>query len=548
LRTARRENEAVGGQVVTVPANASGDALLRIVEQDVATWGDRADVSNGDRRVRGWRPSERREPAVAWRAGGVYLVCGGAGGLGLLFAREIAHQAAGAVLCLTGRSPLGPGQQAQLAALRTAGATVEYHRIDVTDEGAMRTLIVDLRDRHGGLHGVLHAAGVLADELVVSTTDATFASVLAPKVCGCVVLDELTRDDDLDMFVLFSSIMGAAGNIGQAAYATANAFLDAFAEHRDGLVRSGARSGRTLSVGWPLWRAGGMGRDAGTRASLAARSGLAPMPTSAGLEAFGRAFGSTAAHVVVGCGDQQQIAAFLADAPPAAPDASDSGAGDCGAVDPWARDPRATADDLDFLRRSLAELLEQPVEELDDDEPVGSYGVDSILGVRWIVALEASFGPLPKTLLYEHPTVRELADHLGGRRRSAPAADRLSPRGSEPTHPQPVGSPRGSDASTALDIAVVGLSGRYPGAADLEQFWRNLRDGRDCVTEVPAERWDWREHYSADRDEPGKHHSRWGGFVDDIDRFDPLFFSISPHEADLIDPQERLFLEHAWQA
>src|SRR5262249_43287929 len=97
-------------------------------------------------------------------------------------------------------------------------------------------------------------------------------------------------------------------------------------------------------------------------------------------------------------------------------------------------------------------------------------------------------------------------------------------------------------------IAIIGLSGRYPEAIDLEVFWQNLRAGKDCIVEVPPERWDWREYYSADRGESGRHYSKWGGFIAGVDEFDPLFFNISPSDAELIDPQERLFLQHAWLA
>ncbi|HLP42607.1 MAG TPA: type I polyketide synthase, partial [Fibrobacteria bacterium] len=95
---------------------------------------------------------------------------------------------------------------------------------------------------------------------------------------------------------------------------------------------------------------------------------------------------------------------------------------------------------------------------------------------------------------------------------------------------------------------IIGLSGRYPEAPGLEDYWRNLRDGKDCIVEVPASRWDWREFYSSDRNRPGSHYSKWGGFIAGVDEFDPRFFHISPLEAELMDPQERLFLQHAWMA
>ena len=98
------------------------------------------------------------------------------------------------------------------------------------------------------------------------------------------------------------------------------------------------------------------------------------------------------------------------------------------------------------------------------------------------------------------------------------------------------------------EIAIVGLSGRYPGSYDVNAFWENLRNGIDCITEIPKERWVWQDYYTKDRTRPGHIYSKWGGFIDDVDRFDPVFFNISPRTAAEIDPQERLFLEQCWMA
>ncbi|WMJ02938.1 beta-ketoacyl synthase N-terminal-like domain-containing protein [Pseudomonas chlororaphis subsp. aurantiaca] len=96
-------------------------------------------------------------------------------------------------------------------------------------------------------------------------------------------------------------------------------------------------------------------------------------------------------------------------------------------------------------------------------------------------------------------------------------------------------------------IAVIGMAGRFPQAYDLDGFWQNLQAGKDCISEIPASRWDWRDYYS-DSGEPGTISSKWGGFIDDATSFDPLFFQISPREAAVMDPLERLFLQHAWMA
>lgn len=97
-------------------------------------------------------------------------------------------------------------------------------------------------------------------------------------------------------------------------------------------------------------------------------------------------------------------------------------------------------------------------------------------------------------------------------------------------------------------IAIIGLGCRFPGADSPDRFWELLRDGVDAVREVPADRWNVDEYYDPDPDVPGKSYTRFGGFLEQIDRFDPQFFGISPREAVTLDPQQRLVLEVAWEA
>lgn len=96
------------------------------------------------------------------------------------------------------------------------------------------------------------------------------------------------------------------------------------------------------------------------------------------------------------------------------------------------------------------------------------------------------------------------------------------------------------------DIAIIGLSGRYPMAEDLDGFWRNLISGKDCITEIPENRWNNSRYFDPDKSNTRKYYSKWGGFLENIDEFDASFFNISPKEAEVIDPQERLFLQTVW--
>ena len=97
-------------------------------------------------------------------------------------------------------------------------------------------------------------------------------------------------------------------------------------------------------------------------------------------------------------------------------------------------------------------------------------------------------------------------------------------------------------------IAIIGIGCRFPQAHDPEAFWHLLREGKDAITEVPPDRWDVDALYDPEPGTPGKMNTRWGGFLEGVDRFEPGFFGISPREAERMDPQQRLFMEVGWEA
>ncbi|OEV11174.1 type I polyketide synthase, partial [Streptomyces nanshensis] len=135
-----------------------------------------------------------------------------------------------------------------------------------------------------------------------------------------------------------------------------------------------------------------------------------------------------------------------------------------------------------------------------------------------------------------------------------PAAAPSAPSAETEPAPAPAPAPAPEQASPAQafaaeePVAVVGMSGRFPMADDLAEFWENLREGRDCIREVPSDRWDWREYYGDPVEEPGRTDVKWGGFIDGVADFDPLFFGIAPKEALHMDPQQRLLMLYVWKA
>ncbi|MFC0498024.1 SDR family NAD(P)-dependent oxidoreductase [Streptomyces mutabilis] len=572
----------------------------------------------GQRWVRRLRPLSAPPVSAApvpVRAGGVYLITGGLGGLGLLFARELARPTP-VTLLLTGRRPLDADARAALAELERTGAQIRYVQADVSTPDGAVTAVREARAA-GPLAGVIHSAGVVRDSLLPRKSAEEAAEVLAAKVRGTLLLDEALGEEPLDFFVLFSSLAGTLGNVGQADYAFANAYLDHWARRREDARRRGLRRGRTVALAWPLWDEGAMRGDAGhARAEL----GLHPLATPEGVRAFHTALALDEPHVVVIKGEQRTWDLLASPLPQPAPVAVDPAPG----AD---EDPRLRARTRAHLVDLVARYTKLPTADIRTDVSFGRYGIESIMVIAMTEELESELGQLSKTLFFEYDGIDELTGHLlrvkaaelrarFGLSAAAPAAGRghdATRDGDSPRPEGPVAAPppsvpgrlsgkwdllaarsRGirpavptASATTAPapappvtapappvtatappvtetapatasappqpssdtdDIAVIGIAGRYPQAADLDAFWQNLRTGTDSVTEIPARRWDHTPYFDEAKAKPGKSYSRWGGFLDGIELFDPLFFNIAPAEAEFLDPQERLFLETTWQA
>jgi acyl transferase domain-containing protein/acyl carrier protein len=622
-RTAMEENPGFAVRTVRVPADIDGAELRSVVRDESATGSPRGVAVRHVRRdgvlqreLARWRVLDKLEqgvagaageaPAVApvvFKEGGCYLITGGAGGIGLQFAREIVAQTAAARIVLTGRSTLRADARKALDALATPSHRIDYVELDATRMDALDALMARLQAEGQPPSGILHCAGITRDAFAIRKSAEDFASVLAPKVAGLANLDRATRDLPLDFMLLCSSFAASWGIVGQIDYAAANAFMDAFAAHRNRLAERGERCGRTLSVNWPLWRDGGMTIDAATWERLQDHTGMQPLATATAMRATYRGFALDCDRLLVMEGELPSMQALLEvsnstsdatrEAAPAPAAVADSDAAPAG------MDEALRARALDYLCQQCAQVLKIPVARLRPEAPLEQYGIDSILAMKLVTHLESIFGRLSKTLAFEYQTIAQLngyfCDTHAERLIAILAPGKAATRPAAAPVPTPVPTERASrvpgkrsasaramtaapprrEAMRADDegtivlaptpgkrvpgqpvanepIAIVGLSGRYPDAWDLDAYWRNLSQGLDCIREIPAERWRWQDFY---RDvtggeflDAGQHSSKWGGFIEGADEFDPRFFSITPRDAEQIDPQERLFLQHAWMA
>ncbi len=185
-----------------------------------------------------------------------------------------------------------------------------------------------------------------------------------------------------------------------------------------------------------------------------------------------------------------------------------------------------------WLVRHLAQNLGIAESQVDVRAPFISFGLDSAQAVGLAGDLEDFVGrSLPPTLIWDYPTIEELARYLASEEISTLAAIQTHPR-VQPEEP----------------IAIIGMGAKFPKAPDLQAFWQLLKNNVDGISEVPPDRWDADRYYSPKPDTPGKMITKSAGFVENVDLFDAHFFGISPREAVQIDPQQRLLLEVTWEA
>lgn len=549
--------EGLGADVQIVQASAasfrSRSALQDVLAQAARTGKPLLRERDGQLQSVIWEERAQVLPLVPWKDGGVYLVTGGAGGLGRLWAGEILRRCPRARVVLTGRSHSAPPA--------VAGPGLSYRQADVTNAHAVADLVAGIIKEHGRLDGIIHSAGILSDGMIRGKDEARFRSVLVPKVDGAMLLDEATKHCDLDVFLLFSSGAGAFGNRGQADYATANAWLGCFAQQREALVRKGERHGRTLAVHWPLWDEGGMRPSDAVVAQWRRDIGLAPLQTLAGFAALYQALGHAEAEVVVLSGEHDRLRSFFkiisqgasAGQTIAAPHTATIDAAHAPAPDHGLR--RAV---LARLKQVLSEVTKLPADAIGTSDALAEFGVDSVMAVEFGQHLSSLSPEISHAIFYESSDLGAMADALIARHGAACRHWTGHAASTDVTTPRPEAfvQPDRADApvprvvhSAAEPIAIIGMAGRYPDAPDLAAFWANLASGHDAISEIPEERWPLDGFFEPDRRaavQSGKSYGKWGGFLGGFADFDPLFFQISPMEAAAMDPQERLFVETAW--
>jgi polyketide synthase PksN len=431
-RIVRIENPQLRVRCLDSDAAPSGPALLAELLDgegaDLAVY--RAGVCHRERLD---SVTRQARPRFAARADGIYLITGGFGALGLELATHMARK--GPVnLALLSSTPLPPRQEwaailgdeqasaatrasiGRVLALQELGARVECVGVDVSDSARMGRMLDQLRAGYGRINGVVHAAGRGGEGFLQTKTRERFDRVLAPKVDGARLLHELTLADELEFFVMFSSIVTVIRTPGQTDYTAANAYLDALAHYRR------ASGLPAISLVWPAWREVGMALEFG---AVDEDQFLAPIDNAVGLDLLDQVLGD--------CGQLPPVL-ILSEINPRADlakvDAQGLALPDAvrarlrrGAAERQARSGAAPAsavrlqgiDAPDEIALAVARIWSQVLgsTELGADDVFADHGGNSILTTQMYREFEKTYpGALDVVDLFTHTSIREQSAFL----------------------------------------------------------------------------------------------------------------------------------------
>ncbi len=542
-------------KAVDVEPDVDVAALLAEVRADDADTA--VALRAGERWVMDYAPTPAGDAApIEVADGGVYLITGGLGPVGRLIAGHLGAAAKDVTTVLVGRGGLPPedewdaipadGEAKSLATriagvklLRDNGINAVPAAADVTDEAQLRALVEDVKATHGRLDGVVHLAAVTDAGTFGPISDLRAESVAihldGGKTRGTAAIERVLADHPVDFCVLFSSMSSVLGGIGFAAYVAANSYLDAVPYRHRG------ETTRWLAINWDTWISTAEMVDGGGIGDLGASMVEYSMTETEALAAFDRVLANPVPRTVISAGElPKRITQWLVK------DGSDAPRS-VGARMPRPALAQEFVPPTGERQRRLAEVWEDMlgIDGVGARDNFFDLGGTSLMGLQMVKRIQKVTGVAVSAVnLFEAPTVHAMATLVEQKGAAAPKPKAApAPRKVAVSEPARHADPVGRDHRDA--IAIIGMTGRFPGAPTVGQFWANLRDGVESVTTFTEE--ELRANGVPADIAAAPTYVPKRPVLDNVRGFDAGFFGFSPREAEITDPQHRIFLECCWE-
>ncbi|NES18381.1 MAG: SDR family NAD(P)-dependent oxidoreductase, partial [Symploca sp. SIO3E6] len=543
------------------------------------------------RLISGLKPvnlASKPQQKLPFKRGGTYLLTGGLGGVGKEVAQYLLEHYQ-AKLILVGRTPL-PEKSTWKNILQQGDAraekiqtyqqlqqlgTVRYQAVDICNLSALQQVVAEtVGEWEGQLDGIIHLAGLFQEKLLVAETQNNIATLLHPKVLGTLVLHQLLQDSTDGLFIHFASINGFFGGVNVGTYAAANSFQTAFCDYQRAHTHL-----QSYCLAWSMWDEVGMSRGYQMK-ELSRAKGYYAITPSQGIYSLLAALSHKHHNLLVGldsskpqiqrlsgdCQSLQQLVAYFSaqttefpirqlqeleirdsfgtpskiqhsafvqlESLPVTPegriDYNQLRSSNQPTASQSKREESETEQKIAAIWREVLKIAEVGI-----DDNFFELGGTSILLVQVYSKLQEVFDVKLKVVdLLAHPTVNSLSQLITGDGAATPTKKR-------PIKPL-------KKHQDDHDIAIIGMAGRFPGAKNLEEFWENLKNGVESISQLSDQQLAKSGIKTDLLNNPN--YVKVHGLLSNIDLFDADFFNYSPREAKEIDPQQRLFLECAWEA
>lgn len=469
-----------------------------------------------------------------------YLITGGTGGLGFVSAQALLSAGAKEVV-LVARHVDKEAFQIELKRVSAyyPGRIIKALSLDLTDRNKLALLLREL-NTDGQLKGIIHTAGAAIKAPLAEHQDDDVDYLFAAKVKGAWYLHELSKEFDLNCFMVYSSISSVFGSNKESVYSGANSCLDLLIAERHALGLVGT------SVQWGPWGEVGMSqkrsRDEHLKTALISNEQghhflklLLSWPL-AELAIISPAYLQFMLDFV-----PQPLPLFYKQLDH---DLVHKELSETNSLSNWLQTYAQLNGEQCFiacktmLTQVCKDILDSsPLDELDDDQGFFELGFDSLMVAELASQLKRKLEPSLNVMVnigFNYPTINKLARYIDNELRLKLA--------------QPVSASSFSIKKAHEDIAIIGMSCSFPQAPNIQAFELLLTEGKNALCDIPKERWDNSLYYDADPSIPGKSYVSKLGLIEHIKEFDAAFFGISSREAKLIDPQQRLFLECCYTA